>query len=413
MKSLILPATLSCCAVVAPASEPPTGKVLTSARLGVHVETWKESGRFGGANGPAWSIHKFTLHGGKQEGVDIVTIDNGKLLITVTPTRGMGVLSVNCGDVRLGWDSPVQEVVHPRHINLQSRGGLGWLEGFNEWLVRCGLESNGHPGTDKFINNVGEEATMDLTLHGKIANIPAGEVEVVIEAEPPHRIHLRGSVDERMFYGPKLELQTDISTEPGSTSFRVEDIVTNRGGQDQEFELLYHTNYGHPLLEEGSTFLAAASRVTPFNDHAAKDIARYTEYAGPTPGFVEQVYCLHPIADKDGRTLIALQNKARDRAVSLAFSVKDLPYVTLWKNTNAEAEGYVTGLEPGTNFPSNRRIERAHGRVPKLAAGASHSATIDFTIHTNTNETKRVAEQIAALQGDVKPVLDETPEKND
>src|SRR6516162_5759605 len=88
----------------------------------------------------------------------------------------------------------------------------------------------------------GEEATMDLTLHGKIANIPASEVEVVIDAAPPHRIRLRGTVNERMFYGPKLELQTEISTEPGSTSFRVADVITNRGAQDQEFELLYHTN---------------------------------------------------------------------------------------------------------------------------------------------------------------------------
>jgi Domain of unknown function (DUF4432) len=89
-----------------------------------------------------------TLHGGKQEGVEVVVVDNGKLQFTVIPTRGMGVLSVTMGDVRLGWASPVKEVVHPRHINLQSRGGLGWLEGFNEWMVRCGLESNGHPGTD-------------------------------------------------------------------------------------------------------------------------------------------------------------------------------------------------------------------------------------------------------------------------
>src|SRR5262249_50370029 len=145
--------------------------------------------------------------------------------------------------------------------------------------------------------------------------IPASEVEVVIDAAPPHRIRLRGRVDERMFYGPKLELQTEISTEPGSTSFRVEDVVTNRGAQEQEFELLYHTNYGRPLLEEGASFLAAASRVTPFNEHAAKDIAHYAEYAGPKLGFVEQVYCLYPIAGQDGRTMIALQNKARDRAI--------------------------------------------------------------------------------------------------
>ncbi len=61
-------------------------------------------------------------------GVDVIVLDNGKLQITVVPTRGLGILSVTMGNVRLGWDSPVKEVVHPRRINLQSRGGLGWLE---------------------------------------------------------------------------------------------------------------------------------------------------------------------------------------------------------------------------------------------------------------------------------------------
>jgi hypothetical protein len=52
----------------------------------------------------------------------------------------MSLLKVTSGDLTLGWNSPVKEVVHPQFINLQSRGGLGWLEGFNEWMVRCGLE---------------------------------------------------------------------------------------------------------------------------------------------------------------------------------------------------------------------------------------------------------------------------------
>jgi hypothetical protein len=116
--------------------------------------------------------------------------------------------------------------------------------GFNEWMVRCGLENNGHPGLDKFINNVGEEATMDLSLHGKIANIPASEVEVVIDSGPPHTIRVRGRVDERMFYGPKLELQTEISTDPGSNSFQIADVITNQGSEEQEFQILYHANYG-------------------------------------------------------------------------------------------------------------------------------------------------------------------------
>src|SRR3954454_5829636 len=114
-----------------------------------------------------WSVKKFRMYGGKQEGTDVIWLDNGKLQIGVIATRGLGIQAVNMNGAQvLGWDSPVKEAVHPKFINLNSRGGLGWLEGFNEWLCRCGMEWNGHPGADKFINNMGEEATMELTLHG-------------------------------------------------------------------------------------------------------------------------------------------------------------------------------------------------------------------------------------------------------
>jgi len=409
MKALIL---LSLMSLTSPAAEPFRQTLIDSVKS-VRVETAEFSGKKLTPKSPAWTIRKLTLHGGKQEGVDVVVVNNGKLEFTIVPTRGMGVLEAKLGDVRLGWESPVKEVVHPRHINLLSRGGLGWLEGFNEWMVRCGLESNGGPGPDEFINNVGDKATMDLTLHGKIANIPAGDVEIVVDREPPYRLTVRGRVDERMFYGPKLELLTEISTEPGSNAVRIADVITNRGGAAQEFELLYHANYGRPLLEEGARFLAPVSRVTPMNAHAAASVDAWASYAGPAAGFVEQVYCLTPIAGPDGRTLIALANKAGDRAVSMAFSVKELPYLTQWKNTAAEAEGYVTGLEPGVNFPNPRRIERKLGRVPKLAPGASHRAAIDYAIHTSAGEVEAVAERIAALQGAQPPRIDREPEKKD
>jgi hypothetical protein len=398
----------------APAVGEPFHHRLTSVQENLHVDHWEVTGKEVTPACPApWSVRKQTLHGGKQEGVDVVEIDNGKLRFTVIPTRGMGVLAVTLGDVRLGWDSPVREVVHPNWINLQSRGGLGWLEGFNEWLCRCGMESNGHPGTDKFVNNVGEEATMELTLHGRVANLPAQEVEVVVDREAPYRIRVRGRVDERMFYGPKLELETEISTEPGSDGLRIHDVVTNRGAAPQEFEMLYHTNYGRPLLEAGSTFVAALERVTPFNDQAAEGIHDFERYAGPTPGFVEQVYCLRPFADREGRTTAMLRNAARDRAVSLNWSVKELPYLTLWKNTAGEKDGYVTGLEPGTNFPNNRRIERKLGRVPKLAAGESRSMTLDVAIQVGKDEVQEVVGRIRKIQHGYTRTMDPQPEKKE
>jgi hypothetical protein len=396
------------------AAAEPFSQTLVSAQRNLNVRTWEATSRQVTPACPAaWSVRKFSLHGGKQEGVDVIVLDNGKLQLTIVPTRGMGVLSVTSGDVRLGWDSPVKEVVNPALINLQSRGGLGWLEGFNEWMPRCGLEFAGHPGTDKFVNNVGEESTMELTLHGRIENLPAQEVEVAVDRAAPYRIRVRGRVDERMFYGPKLELQTEISTEPGSETFRVEDVVTNRGAAEQEFELIYHTSYGRPLLEEGSTFAAAVERITPFNANAAKGIDSYAQYAGPKLGFIEQVYCIEPLADGEGMTLAVLRNKRRDRGVSIAWSKKQLPYFTLWKNTAAEADGYVTGLEPGTNYPYNRRIERQAGRVQKLAAGASHPVRLDFTILSGEEAVRREAEKVNAIQGSRKPVVEREPAKGE
>ena len=104
---------------------------------------------------------------------------------------------------------------------------------------------------------MGDKATMDLTLHGKIANLPAQEVEVEVERESPFRITIRGVVHERMVFGPKLELATAISTVPGTNTFRIHDVVTNRGAQPEEFQMLYHVNFGKPLLEEVRPFPGA------------------------------------------------------------------------------------------------------------------------------------------------------------
>ena len=412
---LLLPLFLAS-AGLSGSDEPPTAQgaryVLTSADQNIDVGNWEIGGRDTSiAPDVPWSVRKQRLHGGKQDGVDVIAIDNGQLTITLVPTRGMGILHVVSGDMRLGWDSPVREVVHPKYVNLEARGGLGWLEGFNEWMARCGLEWAGHPGVDRFVNNVGDQAEMTLTLHGKVANIPASEVEVIVEGEPRPRIRVRGRVDERAFYGPKLELWTEVSTELRSSTFRIEDALTNRGAFDQEFQILYHANYGPPLLGAGSRFSGAIRRVTPFNAHAARDVATYAEYQGPVRGFIEQVYNLQPYADPSGRSMVMLRNAAGDRAVSMGFAVAELPYVTLWKNLTALEEGYVTGLEPGSGFPYTRRIEREAGRVPKLEPGESRRFAIDVGLHKTSEAVRTVEDEINRIQNGRPTQTDGAPER--
>ena len=151
--------------------------------------------RHSGIGSRPWHVRKRTLHGGRQEGSEEIEVDNGVLRFTVLPTRGMSVGTLEAEvdsskTLPLGWSSPVREVVHPKHVDLQDFAGLGWLTGFNEWLVRCGVAFAGHPG---------EDGAHMLTLHGRIGNIPASEVTVEVDAAPPHTIRIRGRVDEAMF----------------------------------------------------------------------------------------------------------------------------------------------------------------------------------------------------------------------
>lgn len=387
--------------------------MLTDADLNINHEAFFTHGDVVTPDCPVrWSICKYRLHGGKQEGVDLVEIDNGTMKLRVVPTRGMNILDVTMGDVRLGWDSPIKEVVHPAFIDPHARGGLGWLEGFNEYLARCGMEWFGPPCVDTHHHAQGEAAANNLTLHGKVSNIPASRVEIEVETKPPYRLRLRGVVREHSLFGPKLTLDTELSTIPGSDTFTVTDRVTNHSAGTEEFGLLYHLNHGSPLLEKGSTLLAPAARVTPMTARATEGgVENYARYAAPKYGYAEQNYMLDLLAGSDGRTRVILQNRTKTRAVSLAWSKKQLPCFTLWKNTQHEKDGYVTGLEPGTNYPFPRPAERKAGRVPRLRSGETFTASIDFTIHNSKNEVKEAEAAIAKIKGGKRTVFDPQPPK--
>ena len=95
----------------------------------------------------------------------------------------------------------------------------------------------------------------------------------------------------------------------------------------------------------------------------------------------------------------------------MSWPVKQLPYLTQWKNTAAETTGYVTGIEPGTGFPHNRSYERKYGRVPKLAPGKTRSFDLNFKILGNKGEVETAAEAVKKLQGPIGPEIQKEPEE--
>lgn len=373
-------------------------RVLTDCWAGVYEDSYRVgSENFPGFGGPPWHITKYTLKGGKQHGVDIVEIANGAMTVVVVPTRGMGVLEAFTDEVTLGWASPVRKPVHPAYVDEESRAGLGWLEGFSELVVRCGLASNGAPGEDVVRTNTGAQARVRLPLHGTIANAPASVVSVRVGLEPPHELSVVGEVYDTQMYGACYRLESRISTLPGSTEFTVSDTVENLSACPSEMELLYHCNYGPPLLGEGARLLAPVAYLTPRDEQAQLDVDTWDAYGPPQPGFAEQCHYMRLHSNAAGRTLVALVAPDESTAATVRFSVGELPAFTVWKCMAAEADGYVTGLEPATDYPNNRSFERAHGRVVMLDGGATYGASLTFGLVTGHDQVAQIGEEVAAL----------------
>jgi Domain of unknown function (DUF4432) len=368
-------------------------KILVDVDANLSVKEWKLTPLDAGDNSgkAAWSVVKRTLSGGRQEGVDIIEVDNGAMNFTVVPTRGFNIWTAHAGDLRLGWDSPVKEIVHPKFVSLSERGGLGWLNGFGEWISRCGLESMGAPCKD---------GNLVLTLHGRINYIPASHVEVCFEPAPTPRIVLRGIVDESLMFGPQLRLAAEISTEIGAHSLTLDDAVTNLADVPQELESLYHINFGAPLLGSGAEFVAPVRKVFPRDSRAALgDMAGWNSYTGPhAPGYTEQVYLMELFADRSEMTETLLKSADGNRGALVSFSVHELPFMTLWKNEAPSKTGYVTGLEPGTSYPNPRPIERAAGRVPKLNGGESYHSKVTIRALVSRDEVQNAVTDIRKLQ---------------
>ncbi len=353
------------------------------------VEQLEVTPQLVGGAAQGYRIHKQRLQGGLSDGVDVVHVDNGTLSFDVLPTRGMGLWKASLGGESVGWNSPVRGPVHPAFVPLADPSGLGWLDGFDELLVRCGLESNGAPVFD-------ERGHLKYGLHGRIGNKPAHQVELRVDGETGE-ITLLGIVDEVRFHFFKLRMFTTIKTKVGQPWLEIRDTVQNLSASPTQIQLLYHINVGPPLLQPGARVVAPVRTLVPRNPRAVEGLARWSTYEAPVAGSEEQVYFFDLQADQQQRSAVLLKNAQSERGVSVQFDRQQLPCFTLWKNQIAEADGYVTGLEPATNYPNPRSFEERQGRVVPLSPGSSCSFDLRLEVHPTAADVARMEQYIQGL----------------
>ncbi len=373
---------------------------LTDVEQGVYHEDFSLTPDDVPGAAAGWWVKKRTLRGGLQDGVEVVEVYNGRMLISLLPTRGMGVWRCMRDDRTLGWRSPVRGPVHPKFVPLAEPSGLGWLDGFDELVVRCGLESNGAPEFD-------EQRNLKYPLHGRIANRPAHQVEVSFDPQRGE-IAVTGVVEETRFHFHKLRLTATLRTTLGASSFAIHDEVENFAAVPGEMQLLYHINIGEPLLQPGSTLVAPVQECVP-RDAAAT--GAWSTYGPHAPGSAEQAFFMRLLGKNDGQTQVLLKNATASEACALRFNRQQLPCFTQWKNTAGAADGYVTGLEPATNFPNARSYEARQGRVLALQPGQKRTFELQLAWLREAGEIEAAEQEIERLQQQAAPTIHPTPQR--
>lgn len=354
-----------------------------------------------GLPGGSFSVVKRTLRGGLRDGLNVVEIDNGALRTTVLCDRGMGIWRVWSGDLEVGWPSPVKGPVHPMFVPLDEASGIGWLNGFDELVCRCGLEYNGAPEWSA-------DGKLKHTLHGRIANRPAHQVTATIDTDR-QEIAVTGVIDESRLFCNSLRLISTVRTSFGSQRLTIVDEISNPWSLPADLELLYHINIGPPLAAQGSTFDAPLEVIAPRDAAAIAGIETWQAYEAGRPGAAETVLYMELATDHERNTAVLLTDPSGERGLSLRFNRNEFPYFALWKNPISYSDGYCTGLEPCINFPNVKSFEQSRGRVAKVMPGETRRFQIDMEIHPDIESLHTAQARIAELEQGVEPRIFNEP----
>jgi Domain of unknown function (DUF4432) len=315
-----------------------------------------------------------TLAEGKARGMRVADVwTAGGLRFRVLLDRALDVHAAEHAGRPLAWVNP--DLAGPEHYDPD---GYGWLNTFGGGLVTtCGLTHYGQP----------EEG---YGLHGRISNTRAEAVRLTQEWRgDDYVLEIAGQARETTAPGESLLLSRCITTRLGATSLTIEDTVRNEGSRLAPHMLLYHCNFGFPVVSPDSELVGNTGAVRPRDETAAAGLGRHRLFEPPQSEAPGEVFFHDPPPGPNGRVRVAIVNRALGFGAYVSYRAAELPCLTEWKRLSKGA--YVCALEPGTNWEASRKKLEAEGRLRRLAPG--EEVRYDLEIGALTS-----AEAIAAFE---------------
>ena len=341
---------------------------------------------------PTWQ-DKISNHA-QLGGIETSVLDNG-------PGRGTRIAWINTGSglrykIVIDRAMDIADAFYNQHsLAWLSHGGITAAESFSnrgiDWLqifgggllTTCGLTHVGGPENDQN----GERG-----LHDRISSLPA-EIESIIQPDPiagKLDMSITGKIRQTQVLGPSLELRRTISATLGEATIRIHDEVVNRGNTPAPHMLLYHCNFGWPLVDDGTRIHWRGDwqpREGGINDqifHEGYDFRTCTPPLGEHSGTGEAVAFIDIAADTSGLCTCGFHNSRIGIALALRFQKAQLPWLTNWQHWGKGE--YVTGLEPGTHPPIGQANARKHQNLILLQPAESRSYDLEIEVIENKDK---------------------------
>lgn len=291
---------------------------------------------------------EYTYASGKAKGTTAIEVRNGSgLRFVILPNRGMDIAYAEFQGVPFSYISKTG-IVEASHYDEPD-----FLRSFSAGLLTtCGLTYMGAPCNDE-----GQE----LGAHGRIANLPAFDVGIVQEwREDDYVIEVRGKVREATVFGENMVLTRTITTKFGDNKIYIHDEIENEGFEDTPLMVLYHMNFGFPLISSSTVLSTNCVNVRPRDEEAKPGLDSSCVFLEPIPNYKEQVF----YRDSVENSFAKLENPDLNLSVKVEFSKEELPYFVEWKQMGEQE--YAVGLEPTTYPPDGRAKARERGELLSL-----------------------------------------------
>jgi hypothetical protein len=347
--------------------------------------TRRELARHAGMLSQFAGVRLMTLADGVERGIRLLEFRTGAgLRFTVLIDRALDIADFEYRGAAIGWHSP-SGFRHPGLHEYEGEGGLAWLRSFSGLIVTCGLDHILFMHSDTAEHyHYPHRKTVDSSIHGRIGTIPARLTAYGERWEGDEcTLYCEGVVQQSTVFGEDLHLIRRIETRVGSRELVLKDRVVNHGFYRTPHMFLYHINVGHPVLAEGSRYLAPVRRVTwaaHADTYQAQNVG-YRTLPGPQRAFCEQVWQHEMAAGPDGRVPVAVVNDAFEgRGLGFLVETTRAEFPAQYEWQNLQEGQYAIGIEPSTNHVFGKPFAKERGELIWLEHGDERSYTTRFAV---------------------------------